>query len=97
MGELATCAASELAENLAEELGVRLVKKEAASIAVAFLTTEALKVCLKLNCRTKQGRISPPFGALPMTFPTPQTLILSRILSLWELPTFGPPPRLVYC
>ena len=33
------------AENLAEELGVRLVKKEAASIAVAFLTTEALKVC----------------------------------------------------
>ena len=48
VGELATCAASELAENLAEELGVRLVKKEAASIAVAFLTTEALKVCLKL-------------------------------------------------
>ena len=44
VGELATCAASELAENLAEELGVRLVKKEAASIAVAFLTTEALKV-----------------------------------------------------
>ena len=46
VGELVTCAASELAENLAEELGVRLVKKEAASIAVAFLTTEALKVCL---------------------------------------------------
>ena len=45
VSELATCAASELAENLAEELGVRLVKKEAASIAVAFLTTEALKVC----------------------------------------------------
>ena len=42
--ELATVAASELAENLAEQLGVRLVKKEAAAIAVAFLTTEALKV-----------------------------------------------------
>ena len=49
VGELAACAASELAENLAEELGVRLVKKEAASIAVAFLTTEALKVCLILD------------------------------------------------
>ena len=46
VGELVTCAASELAENMAEELGVQLVKKEAASIAVAFLTTEALKVCL---------------------------------------------------
>ena len=45
--ELATCAASELAENLAEQLGVRLVKREAASIAVAFLTTEALKVRLR--------------------------------------------------
>ena len=49
MVELATVAASELAENLAEELGVRLVKPEAsmaASVAMAFLTTEALKVSL---------------------------------------------------
>ena len=54
--ELATCAASELAENLAEELGVRLVKKQAASIAVAFLTTEALKVRLRsayISCRPR--------------------------------------------
>ena len=66
VGELATCAASELAENLAEELGVRLVKKEAASIAVAFLTTEALKVCRKPNC-TKQG-IYYPLGGTCQTF-----------------------------
>ena len=59
--ELATCAASELAENLAEELGVRLVKKQAASIAVAFLTTEALKVRLRsayISCRQGWGSSS---------------------------------------
>ena len=64
VGELATYAASELAENLAEELGVRLVKKEAASIAVAFLTTEALKACLILDSLDPVILLFPPRGVV---------------------------------